>query len=268
MYFTNNNKEEIYYELRGNISSSKCIVFLNGLSQSTAAWAFMTPYFEKDYKILLVDFIFQGQSYKEAKGKNFDEHANDLWQLVQFLGINEPHIAGISYGSLVAQHYALNYPDWISKLILMATFAHKTEQFKAIELSWKRSCQTGGYSMLLDVMLPFVLGSNYFENPFIPIDVIKESRVGANQDPTALLKLMKATEERPDYRQKIKKIKAKTLIIQGEFDILVKMEMARDVALNIPDSKLEVIKGVGHTLNLEAPKITAELILDFLEHDN
>jgi pimeloyl-ACP methyl ester carboxylesterase len=46
------------------------------------------------------------------------------------------------------------------------------------------------------------------------------------------------------------------------------MEMARDVALNIPDSKLEVIKGVGHTLNLEAPKITAELILDFLEHDN
>jgi 3-oxoadipate enol-lactonase len=62
MYFTNNNKEQIYYELRGNISSSKCIVFLNGLSQSTAAWALMTPYFEKEYKILLVDFIFQGQS--------------------------------------------------------------------------------------------------------------------------------------------------------------------------------------------------------------
>lgn len=268
MYFSNKDNQNIYYEIRGNQHSNKSIVFLNGLSQATPAWVFMTPTFEKEYKIILMDFIFQGQSDKSGNWKNFDEHANDLWQLIQFLELKNPNIAGISYGSLVAQHYALNYPDWLGKLVLMATFAHKTEQFKAIELSWKRSCQTGGYSMLLDVMLPFVLGSNYFENPFISIEALKESRQGINQDPEALLKLMKATEERPDYRQKIKRIKAKTLVIQGEFDILVRMEMARDVALNIPDCNLEVINGVGHTLNLEAPKKTAELIFNFLENDN
>ena len=52
----------LYYEVQGNPSAAKTIVFLNGLSQSTIAWILTIPYFKDNYRIVLMDFIFQGQS--------------------------------------------------------------------------------------------------------------------------------------------------------------------------------------------------------------
>jgi hypothetical protein len=48
---------DLYYEVQGNLASEECLVFLNGLTQSTLAWALMTPYFKDKYKIVLLDFI-------------------------------------------------------------------------------------------------------------------------------------------------------------------------------------------------------------------
>lgn len=125
---------------------------------------------------MLIDFIFQGQSDKDGEFKNFDEHAEDVISLMQFLQLPKAVVCGIYYGSLVAQNLSVNYPLAVEKLILLFTFAHKSEYFKAIELSWQRAVEMGGYNMLLDIMLPYVLGENYFENPIIPISILKASR--------------------------------------------------------------------------------------------
>ena len=104
----------------------------------------------------------------------------------------------------------------------------------------------------------------YFKNPLIPIDVLKTAKQTQNTDAAALKKLMTATAQRPDYREKLKAIKNPTLIIQGEKDVLFPVHMAQAVADAIPGSKLEVVAGVGHTLNLEAiPQIT-KLITEFI----
>ena len=265
MIFTNKQSQNIYFEIRGNLQSQKCIVFLNGLSQSTLAWSFMIPNFEKDYKILLMDFIFQGQSDKEGTYKNFDEHAEDVISLMQHLQLPKAIICGISYGSLVAQNLATNYPLAVEKLVLISTFAHKSEYFKAIELSWQRAVELGGYNMLLDVMLPYVLGENYFENPIIPISILKTSRQEINESSEALLKLMRATAERKDYRAELHKIKSSTLIIHGVLDKLIPVELARAVHQNIEGSQFRLLQNVGHTLNLEAALDTSKLIIDFIK---
>lgn len=267
MYFTNSKNQKIFYEYRNNNKAQNCLVFLNGLSQSTVSWGLMLPFLEKHADFLLLDFIFQGESDKNGNHKSFDEHSQDLHELITFLKINQCTLVGISYGSLVAQHFALNYPDKISKIVLMATFAHKPAYFSAIETAWKNVCELGGYPMLLDVMLPHVLGYNYFENPLIPIDVMKEARQNINQDKNALLKLMKATEERVDFREKLKKINCPSLIIHGKLDLLITIQMAEEVCMNLPNCSMTVIENVGHTLNLEAPKICAELIIKFIENE-
>ena len=88
MNFTNSQNQIIFYELKGNLNSTQTIVFLNGLTQSTLSWFFVLPYFEKEYKIVLLDFVFQGQSTKDADWKNFNEHAKDVFELLNFLKIN------------------------------------------------------------------------------------------------------------------------------------------------------------------------------------
>jgi 3-oxoadipate enol-lactonase len=255
----------LYYEITGNTQSPKTIVFLNGLSQSTVAWFLMLPYFKADYKIILVDFIFQGQSSKEAEWRNFDRHAQDVKELLDKLKIDNATIAGLSYGSLVAQHYALLYPQKLNKLILMSSFAHKTPYYDAIETAWWNALQIGGYSLMLDVMLPQVLGENYFKNPIIPIDLMKQARTDANNNSDALFKLMRATRERPDYRPMLKNISTPTLIIHGEKDLLLPVHLAQEVHNAIPNSILEIIPGVGHTLNLEAIVQSSQLIFYFLK---
>lgn len=260
-----NDNQTIYFDVQGNLSSNKTLVFLNGLSQSTVSWILTTPYFKANYKIILIDFIFQGQSDKTGEWRSFNQHASDVISVLDYLKEEKVSIAGISYGSLVAQHMAVNFSERISKLILISTFAHKTPYYDAIELSWWRSLEFGGYGLMLDIMLPSVLSENYFKNPLIPIDLMKQARQESNDDKQALFKLMRATKEREDYRPELKKIKLRTIVIQGEKDLLFPVHMAKEVSDAIIGSKLIIIPNAGHTLNLEAVPQMSKTILDFLE---
>jgi pimeloyl-ACP methyl ester carboxylesterase len=114
-------------------------------------------------------------------------------------------------------------------------------------------------------MLPSVLSENYFANPLIPIQAMKEARKDVNQNTEALFNLMRATKERKDYREDLKKINAPALIIHGEKDLLLPVHLANQVHLHISNSKFIVIPNAGHTLNLEHVPEVCQLILNFLK---
>lgn len=265
MYCKTTDDLNIYYEIHGNSLTDKTIVFLNGLSQSTVSWVLTIPYFKNDFKIILIDFIFQGKSDKIGEWRSFDQHASDVISVLDHEQIQKACIAGLSYGSLVAQHMGVLFPDRIEKLILLATFAHKTPYYEAIEHSWWRALETGGYGLMLDIMLPSVLSEDYFLNPLIPIELMKQARQEVNDDSLSLFKLMRATKERLDYRQLLHHIKTPTLVIQGEKDLLLPVHLAKEVAKSIPGAEFKVIPMAGHTLNLEAVPAMCQLIGDFLK---
>lgn len=255
---------DLYYKVKGNLNAPETIVFLNGLTQSTDSWILMEPFFKENYKIILMDFIFQGQSDKKGDWRDFNKHARDVKALLEHEHIAKAHLIGISYGSLVAQHFAVEYPTYLDKLVLLSTFAHKTPYYEAIELSWWRALEMGGYSLMLDIMLPNVLSESYFSNPLVPIDKLKAARNDLNLNPEAIFKLMRATKERKDFRKQLQKIKADTLVIQGERDNLFPVHLAIEVSENIKNSKLVVIKNAGHTLNLEHVAEVSDHIKGFL----
>ena len=263
MHCNTSDNKKIYFEVIGNENADKSIVFLNGLSQTTQSWGFITPYFQVNHRIILIDFIFQGNSDKESEIRDFDTHANDVIAVLNELGINIAIVVGLSYGSIVAQHMAVNYPDRINKLILLSTFANKTPYYEAIELSWRRALDLGGYSLMLDVMLPFVLSDNYFQNPIIPIDLLKSARKDM-VEAVSLKKLMEATAQRKDYLKELNKIKTPTLVVHGRQDNLFPVYLGQAVADNISNSKLIVLEEAGHTLNIEAFAVVAKHIIDFL----
>ncbi|MBL7932569.1 MAG: alpha/beta hydrolase [Bacteroidia bacterium] len=264
MFCETHDGQKLYYEVLGNQNSVETIVFLNGLTQSTGAWMLTTPYFKTKYKIILLDFIFQGQSDKEGEWRDFDTHANDVRSVLEKEKINKAHIIGISYGSLVAQHMGVRFPQYVDRLVLLSTFAHKTPYYEAIELSWWRALEVGGYNLMLDIMLPSVLSEAYFSNPLVSISNLKKGRQDLNLNAEAIFKLMRATKERKDYRKELRKIVSPTLVIQGEKDILFPVHLAREVSENIKQSKLVVIVNAGHTLNLEHVEEVCRNILDFL----
>jgi pimeloyl-ACP methyl ester carboxylesterase len=241
------------------------VVFLNGLSQSTMSWGAVAPSFIGKCNVLLLDQVFQGKSTAVGEFRSYDEHATDVTLLIQSLGIGKPVLCGLSYGSAVAQHALVLFPETYSGAVLMSTFAHNAEVFMAMGESWKSALKAGGYALLLDVMLPVVLGASYFEKPLIPIQTLKEMRISNNLSAENLFKLMMATETRGDYREKLRNVKVPVLVIHGEEDLLIPVAIASQVNEFLPESDFVVLEKVGHTLNLEAiPQITA-LIREYLE---
>ena len=254
--------KSIFYEVHGDVTSLRTIVFLNGLSQNTKSWGLMAPFF-LNFRLVFIDFIFQGSSDQEGETRDFNQHAQDVLSVMDHLAIPTPILIGLSYGSLVAQNYAVNYPNRVEKLVLLSTFAHKTPYYEAIELSWSRALEIGGYSLMLDVMMPFVLSDNYFQNPLIPVELLKSARKEMIEA-VSLRKLMEATEKRPDYRKELEKIKVSTLVIHGDSDTLFSVDLGRQVANSIPNALFVVIPRTGHTLNLESVHLVNAEVSKFL----
>jgi pimeloyl-ACP methyl ester carboxylesterase len=264
MYYKTSDNLNLYYEIHGNLKSKKHLIFLNGITQSSIAWNLVLPSFISDYQIIVCDFIFQGKSDKKGDARNFDQHAADIYGLLGFLNISKINLVGLSYGSLVAQHFALNHPEKVKKLFLISSFAHQTPYLEAMSYAWGRALDIGGYSLMFDIMLPVVLSEGYFDNPLISPEALKVARENINTEPAALKKLMQATYERGDYREKLRAIKNPTLVIHGEKDSLLPVHMAKAVADAIEGSKFEIIPNAGHTLNLEAISQTVKLIKEFI----
>jgi len=189
---TKDNKN-IYCEILNNQHGLPVVVLLNGLSQTTASWGFMTPLLKEKYTVVLVDFVFQGSSDKEGDWRDFDQHAEDV----------------------------------------------------------------------IGVMLPYVLSDHYFNNPIIPIELLKSMRKDV-VEAKALEKLMTATLYMKDYRRELTKIKAQTLVIHGGKDMLFPVELGKSVSDHIESSKFVVLPDAGHTLNLENVPQVYNLIKEFI----
>ena len=254
--------KKIFFEVLGNLESSTTVVLLNGLSQTTQSWGLVIPKLI-DVRIIVLDFIFQGRSDHNSEVRSFDMHANDVLCILESLDCHDAVLVGLSYGSLVAQHFAYNYPDRLSKMVLLSTFAHKTPYYESIELAWSRSLEMGGYSLMFDVMMPFVLSDNYFSHPLIPIEVMKNMRQEL-VDVGALKKLMQATAQRKDFRNELRSISTETLVIQGEKDVLFPVYLAEEVVNSLQNGHLIVLNGLGHTLNLEGVDIVCKEIRSFI----
>ncbi|MCS7029072.1 MAG: alpha/beta hydrolase [Bacteroidia bacterium] len=267
MHLTLSDGALLYYEVLPCTAKQDTdwIVWLNGLTQSTLSWKLTTPYFEKTHHQLLVDFIFQGQSSAAPHFRTFENHATDIFTLLEHLNISTAHIAGISYGGAVVLRMMHLYSQKIKSAILISTFAYKTPYFDAIGEMWKKALLVGGYEHLVEVILPIGLGASYFENPVIPIDVLKNNRISQQLKPENILALMQATaSSERNYLPVIAQNPTKSLIIHGEEDFLCPPKFGQDLHQVLPNSKLIVIPKAGHTLNLEAVPQLAAHILSFI----
>ncbi|MDX5480552.1 MAG: alpha/beta hydrolase [Hymenobacteraceae bacterium] len=241
----------LYYERHGNADATQALVFLNGLSQSTAAWAGVVHALGKKYQLVLLDLLFQGQSDAAPEHRSFEGHAADVADLLQALQLPETIVVGISYGGAVAQRFLVHHPELAQAGVLLSTFPYKDAFFDAIGYSWEAALKVGGYPLMLDVMLPTVLGRSYFLNPIISIENLKNSKANQSPTPENILKLTQATKESGNYLEELKKVQAPVLVVQGEEDHLCTVAMGQAMYQALPNAELEVLPNVGHTLNLE-----------------
>ncbi len=242
---------KVYYELHTN-PSRPTLVFIGGLTQSTMSWTGVIAGLKNDFQCLTLDLIFQGQSDEYSEYLTFEQHAEVVHELCLSLNLLNYTPVGISYGGAVAMRLMTHYNSHIPKSVLISTFAHKPKHFEAIGESWLAALQKGGYEMFSEVLMPWALGKSYYENPLIPLEVLKQLRQNFPMSVSRLQKLVMATAVSQDYRDNLKTFKNPVLLIFGEEDLITTPEMGQEIFKNLPTAKWVLIAKKGHTLNLEA----------------
>jgi 3-oxoadipate enol-lactonase len=259
------NDINIHYELYGKGEALVLIVFYTA---NTAWWFRQVPVFSQQYRVVAFDNRGSGQSDKPDLPYTMQMMAGDLAGLLEAIGINAAHIFGVSMGGMIAQHFALRYPERVRSLILGCT-----------------SCG-GPHSIKPDVEAMTVLSDFDHMKKLTRAEIVREtipflvSQEFIDKDPGLIQELMAKMMEHlaplhgairqayaiweHDTYVRLPEIRVPTLVIAGDADRLIPAENSRILASRIPRAELVILKNMGHGFIIEAADEANRAVLDFL----
>lgn len=193
-----------------------------------------------------------------------NDMANDTLALLDALNVDQAHIVGASMGGMIAQCMALQAPEKIASLTsIMSTTGDRSLPKAKTKVSAKllkpMAKDLEKYvEQALDVW-GMLHGSHFsFEKSRIE-QIIKESRQrGFN--PPGVARQLSAIVDSPDRTEALRQLNIPTLVIHGDNDVLVPVECGIATAKAIPNARLQILKGMGHTLPTQLwPQIVEDI---------
>lgn len=178
--------------------------------------------------------------------------AADAVGLLDGLKIDAAHIVGASMGGMIAQLVAADYPQRVLSLTsIMSTTGNPalpppTPAASAVLMS--RSPNPSD----LEAYVKHGLNTlRVLASTAVPFDeaAARErliSDVKRSYNPPGFGRQIAAVTATGDRRERIRRIKAPTVVVHGADDPLVPLAGGRDTAENIPNAELRVIPGMGH----------------------
>nr|MDO8081329.1 alpha/beta fold hydrolase [Candidatus Freyarchaeota archaeon] len=257
------NDFEIYYEIHGEKNETP-LVLIMGLGGDIIGWTFQLPEFSKKYRVIAFDNRDVGRTSKTDISYTMDTMAEDTYNLLTKLGVKKAHILGLSMGGMIAQTFAINYPKMVRSLILCDTIPRGSKGLSALTI-WKEIIKNMPRELFIKETLVWTFTSESLENKaYVEMLVGEFLKYPYIQPPEAFIRQCNAIDKF-DVLERLKEIKAPTLVVVGDKDILTPVWHAKEIASRIPKAELKIIPGCGHALNFEKAKEFNEVILEFLE---
>ena len=97
----------------------KHILCLHGLTANCRCWDVIAASLTPVHSITAVDFRGRGLSDKPPTGYSWQHHVQDIFCVLEDLGLNRTALMGHSLGAYVSMAFAARYPDRVEKLILL-----------------------------------------------------------------------------------------------------------------------------------------------------
>ncbi len=240
---------ELHYAFAGDPSGPP-LVFVNGLLTDRSSWAGHLPHFA-DYRCLTWDCRGQGRSSKPAVAAyEVEQHARDLAALLDVLVPGEPvSLVGLSNGGAAALHFASAHPQRVRALVVAGAYARADVALRLKLRSWLAAMDAGGGGLRFDVATPWVWGPGFLERHADQLATWRER--GLSFDPAAARRLIAGAIEHELDADALARIRAPTLVMVGEHDVLTPLAMAEAIADAIPVARLERLAGLGHAAALE-----------------
>jgi pimeloyl-ACP methyl ester carboxylesterase len=192
---------------------------------------------------------------------SMDTYADCAFQSLVAVGVKRAVIVGLSMGGYVAFRFLEKYPDVVSGLVLVDTRAGAdTDESRAGRHATAARVEREGVSGLANDMLGKLVAPQATQA--VKDELLEVMRSASAAGTAAAARAMAA---RPDSRPMLEQVGVPTLIVVGAEDALTPPAMSEEMHKLVPGSRLEVIPGVGHMSNMEAPEAFNRVLLEFLQ---
>lgn len=253
----------------------EALLLIHGMAGSSQTWRAILPQLAKKYRVIAPDLLGHGLSSKPRTDYSLGAFAVGLRDLLDELGVRSATVVGHSLGGGIAMQFLYQHPDYCRRLVLISSGG------LGPDVGWiLRLLAAPGAELFMPVIAPPpVLRAGNSVKSWLTSMGLRSPR-GAEiwhayssfsdrQTRDAFLRTLRSVV---DYRgQSVSALNRlnlrddlPVLAIWGAEDTIIPVDHAYAALRSRPDSRLEVIPGVGHFAQVEAPTEVVDLIDDFV----
>jgi 3-oxoadipate enol-lactonase len=237
------------------------LMLLHCLGVDRALWAHAGLGQLQGFEQLAYDFPGHGSAPLPGNGYSIEELTKALHRALQAEGIGQVGLCGISLGGLVAQCFAADHPELVSKLVLVDTTPRYTDEMRTVWHTRAGIARRDGVTAMIPHLLEvwFTPDCAAAEPP--AVQYVKSCFRSASGEGYALACEALAGA---DLTARLSRIQAPTLIVCGDDDLPSFIEAAHKIHAEIKNSEMLWLAPARHASILEHPKAFAKGLAAFL----
>ena len=248
----------------------KTIVLAHGFGCDQKMWKYVTPALEKDYKLILFDYVGAGNSdiaaYDKEKYSNLHGYAEDVFDILDALNLRNITFIGHSISSMIGMIASIKRPDYFKQLLMIGPSACYLNE---PETGYVGGFEKSDINELLDMMEMNFTGWASYMAPAVMDDskgpeLVRDLENSfASTNPRIAREFAEVTFF-SDNRKNVPLMKVPALIIQCSEDSIVPISAGEYLHEYTPNSTLQILDAKGHYPHMSKPVETLKLITDYL----
>lgn len=259
MPFAQSQGTKIYWNEEGN---GEPVLLIMGLGYASCMWYRTRPLLASSYRTLVFDNRGVGQSDVPPGPYSISQMAGDAAAVLDAGGIQRAHVFGVSMGGMIAQEFALQYPERVASLILGCTAAGGPNAVRAepAVLAQLVALANMPAEQAAETAVSFIYDSAT-PRRLIDDDIATRRPWFPTRD--GYLAQLQAIIPWESY-SRLHQIRAPTLVIHGKTDRLIPVSNAVLIVGRIPGAQLVLLEQAGHLFVTDQAEAAHKAILKFL----
>ena len=253
----------IAYERAG---SGPALVLLHGyVGDGTTTWPRQLDGLSDEFTVIAWDAPGAGRSTDPPEGFGLDEYADCLAGFLEKLGLDTAHVAGLSFGGILALALQRRHSGRSSTLILASAYAgwagSLPPEVAEHRLRQALTLADGAPEAFVGALLPTMFSKTM---PPETVDAFRASMEAFH--PRGFRAMARASAE--DVRDVLPQLDVPTLLVYGDRDMRAPLTVAEPLQAAIRGSRLIVLPDAGHLCSIEAPNEFNDAVRTFLHGSN
>ncbi|MEM7210250.1 MAG: alpha/beta fold hydrolase [Pseudomonadota bacterium] len=246
--------------------SGKVLVLIHGVGLDRALWDQHAEELSRDYCVIRLDLPGHGDSAPAPEGATIETFADQLIALLDHFQIERVAVAGYSLGALTTQSIINRYPHRLARVALLYSVYNRNAESRAAVAQRLAQAESEGTASLINNAL-----ARWFSPEFISNNPAVESKIRArllnNNTEHFLTAYRIFVTSNVSVANTIDSHITPALVMTGELDPGSTPDMSKQIAADIPGSKLVVIQGARHMGIIEYFDDTIRHLRDWLAVD-